>query len=422
MMNARREVSRRSFLAASGTTAAAFALSPGFARTAAAQRRTIGANDRINLGLIGSGGQGTHDTRTCVQAPNVACVALCDLAEFRLDEAQKAVTAEMEQKGVTGVKIDRYDDYRRLLDRKDIDAVVIATPDHWHAKPFIYACEAGKNIYQEKPFCFTIELGKAMLAAARKQKGLTIQVGTQRRSNTHNLKAKALLDEGRIGEIKYVRAFDCRNYLAGNDPFAPRPVKGKIDWDKFQEPCENKVPYDEWRYFAWRWFWEYAGGLVTDVGVHVMDLVHMLTGKTTPRSAVCNGGVYGLKYWHTPDVVNAVWDYGTHTVVFTSNFTNGYEGDGVTLYGTKGTMDIRGTYIRVYEEGQPYQKPKVIAEFAPEGPVHQHNWIECIRTGKTPNAPVELGLSSLVPSLIANLAYRKGTKVTWDPETQTAKW
>jgi predicted dehydrogenase len=205
--------------------------------------------------------------------------------------------------------------------------------------------------------------------------------------------------------------------MAGADPFAPRDVTGKIDWDKFQEPSAHKVAYDPWRYFAWRWFWDYANGLITDVGVHVIDLVHMITGKTVPISAVCNGGVYGMKYWETPDIVNAVWDYGTYTLVFTSNFTNGYEQDGAIFYGTKGTMEIRGNDIKVFEEGQ---KIKPIARFPREGPVHQHNWLECIRTGKTPNAPVDLGLNSLVPSLIANLAYRKGTKVTWDAKTQTA--
>ncbi|GMU22549.1 MAG: dehydrogenase [Phycisphaerae bacterium] len=408
-------LTRRDFLAATTTTAAALTAGSLFsARTAAAARRTLGANERITIGLIGSGGQGKHDTAKCIEAGNVACIALCDVAEFRLNEADATVSQAMDKRNITGVKVDRYEDYRHLLDRKDIDAVVIATPDHWHTKPFIAACEAQKHIYQEKPFCYSIEAGQAMLAAAKKNPN-TIQIGTQRRSGTHYPKAKALIDEGKIGKITYVRAFDCRNYLAGRDPFAPRDVAGKIDWDKFQEPCESKVDYDPWRYFAWRWFWEYAGGLVTDVGVHVMDVVHWLTGVDTPKTAVCNGGVYGLKYWQTPDVVNAVWDYGSHTVVFTGNFTNGYEGDGLTLYGTKGTIDIGGTYIRVYEEGN---RQKTVAEFGPEGGAHQHNWIECIRTGNTPNAPVELGFKSLLPSLMANLAYRKGTKITWDAQAQ----
>jgi predicted dehydrogenase len=139
-------ISRRSFLASTGASAAALALGSTLSRTAAAQRRAIGANERINFGLIGSGGQGTYDSCTCASLKDVACVALCDLAEFRLNEAAKAVTENMEKAGTAGVKIDKYDDYRRLLDRKDIDAVIIATPDHWHARPFIAACEAGKHI------------------------------------------------------------------------------------------------------------------------------------------------------------------------------------------------------------------------------------------------------------------------------------
>lgn len=422
-MAGRPGITRRSFLTRTTQTTAALGLGSWLANgvskaIAAPAPRALGANERLVLGLIGSGGQGQHDLATCLRGPNTVCAALCDVAEFRLKEGSATATSTMEKAGLTAVKLDRYDDYRRLLDRRDIDAVIIATPDHWHTKPFVDACAAGKHIYQEKPFCYSIDAGKQMLAAAEANAGAIIQIGMQRRSGTHYPKAKELLDSGKLGEVKYVRAFDCRNYVSAPDPFAPRPVEGRIDWDKFQEPCAHKVAYDPWRYFAWRWFWDYAGGLVTDVGVHVMDVVHWLTGKSTPKSAVCHGGVYSLKYWETPDVVNAVWDYGTHTVVFTGNFTNGYEGDGLTLYCTKGTLDIRGTYIRVYDESR---KDKPFAEFGPEGPEHQHNWLDCIRTGSRPNAPAEIGFSSLLPSLLANLAYREGTKVTWDPNTRTAK-
>ncbi len=422
-MAGKQELSRRDFLTRSSRTAAALGVGSVLAgcsqqegrftpATAAGVPRKIGANDRIRIGLIGSGGQGTHDACVACSADNVVCVALCDVAEFRLNEATGRITKAMERKGHDGVKIDHYDCYRRLLDRKDIDAVIIATPDHWHYRPSLAAVQAGKHIYQEKPMCYTIEQGLEMVEAARERPELTVQIGTQRRSGTHYPKAKKLIDDGVLGEIRYVRAHDCRNYITGRDPFAPREVTGKIDWDRFQEPCPHKVNYDPWRYFAWRWFWDYAGGLVTDVGVHVMDVVHWLTGKTTPKSVVCNGGVYGLEYWETPDVVNAVWDYGTHCVAFVSNFTNGFDGDGLILFGTKATMEVRGQHIYVWAEGD---RKKPIHEFPPEGVKHQHNWIDCIRTGKTPNAPVELGFSSLLPSHLANLAYRRGTKLTWDP-------
>ena len=406
-------LSRRDFLTTSTRSAAALGVGTMFATTTAAvAQRAIGANDRIRIGVIGSGGQGTHDAHAACTADNVVCVALCDVAEFRLAEATRRITSTMEKQGHKGVKIDHYDDHRRLLDRKDIDAVIIATPDHWHIRPFLAAVQAGKHIYQEKPMSYTIEQGLEMVAAAEKRPELTIQIGTQRRSGMHYHKAKKLIDDGVIGTVRYVRAFDCRNYITGRDPFAPREVTGKIDWDRFQEPCGHKVKYDPWRYFAWRWFWDYAGGLVTDVGVHVVDNVHWLLGEPTPKSAVCNGGVYGLDYWETPDVVNAVWDYGKFTLAFTSNFTNGFEGDGYIIYGDKATMEVRGHDVKVWQEGK---RDKPIHHLPPELVTHQHNWIDCIRTGKRPNAPVQLGFSSLLPSHMANIAYRRGTKVAWDP-------
>lgn len=433
--------SRRDLLVSSGKAATGLAVmgavpgglvAPGRqilgGRTAAAAMGRIGANDRIRLGVIGSGGQGTHDTKTCCEKDNVVCVALADVAEFRLDYATRVLTETMVKKGQADVKIDRCGDYRRLLDRHDIDAVVIATPDHWHAKPFIAACEAGKHIYQEKPFSFTIDLGLAMLAAAEKAPNLVIQIGTQRRSQSNYLEAKKLIDAGRLGKISHARAFDCRNYIAGEDPFTPEATAArtvgkldyataKIDWAQFQEPCSHKVPFEPLRYTAWRWYWDYAGGLVTDVGVHVIDNVHWLMGEPVPKSATANGGVYATKYWETPDVVNAVIDYGAFSLEFVGNFTNGFDGDGFILYGTQATMEVRGNDVKVWADGSRDQ-PQF--HFPPAGVAHQHNWIDCLRSGARPNAPVELGVSSLLPSHLANLAYRLGKKVAWDPATRTA--
>lgn len=426
-------LTRRDFLATSTQQAAALGVgSVLLTRTAASAKRTLGANDRITIGLIGSGGRGTGDAQSACTASNVVCVGVCDVAEFRLDNASHVLSKAMAFKGHKDVKIDRHHDYRELLDRKDIDAVVIATPDVWHYAPFLAAVEAGKHIYQEKPFSYTIEQGLEMVAAAQKRPELTIQVGTQRRSGSHNLQAKAFIDEGKLGDVRFVRSFDCRNWITGRDPFSPQSTAqrveknigrkidwktAKIDWDKFQEPCGHKVPFDPWRYCAWRWYWDYAGGLVTDVGVHVMDNIHWLLGEPTPKSAVCNGGVYALEYWETPDVVNAVWDYGHFSAAFTSNFTNGFQGDGFIIYGTRATLDARGGDIKIWEEGN---RDKPLQRWPRKGVAHQHNWIDAIRSGERPNAPVELGHSSLLPSHLANLAYRKGTKVRWDPATQKA--
>lgn len=424
------KLSRRDLL--SSTTGAAAAMTAGslFAsRTARAAVRRIGANDRIVLGLIGSGGQGVNGANSACHKENVVCAAVDDVAEFRMDFAERVLAGTMTKKGHSGIKIERHNDYRKLLDNKDIDAVVIATPDHWHAEPFIAACQAGKHIYQEKPFSFTIEQGEAMLAAAQKQKGLTIQVGTQRRSQGNYIQAKQYVDDGKLGSIHFARAFDCRNYISGTDPFTPESTARragvpdlnwhttKIDWNQFQQPCSRKVSFDPLRYTAWRWYWEYAGGLVTDVGVHVIDNVHWLTGEPVPKSAVCNGGVYGVKYWETPDVVNAVIDYGTFSLSFTGNFANGFEGDGFILYGTKATMEVRGNDIKVWAEGD---RSKPLEHWPHQPASHHHNWIDCIRSGKRPNAPVELGVSSLLPSHMANLAYRAGKRITWDPAGRKA--
>ncbi|MBP7933154.1 MAG: Gfo/Idh/MocA family oxidoreductase [Phycisphaerae bacterium] len=432
----RRELLASSGKAATGAAVLGAALSgcsmPGRktteTRTASAAARRIGANDQIRLGLIGSGGQGTHDTNLCCQKDNVVCVALADVAEFRMDYTTKVLTETMARKGHAAVQIDRYGDYRKLLDRKDIDAVVIATPDHWHAKPFIAACQAGKHIYQEKPFSFTIDLGFAMLAAAEDNPTLVIQIGTQRRSQGHYAEAKKLIDNGLLGKVSHIRAFDCRNYIAGEDPFTPEATAArtvgqldyataKIDWDQFQEPCKHKVPFEPLRYTAWRWYWDYAGGLVTDVGVHVIDNVHWLMGEPVPKSAVANGSVYATKYWETPDVVNAVVDYGEFSLEFIGNFTNGFDGDGFILYGTKATMEVRGNDVKVWADSSR-AKPQIHIPAA--GIEHQHNWIDCLRAGAKPNAPVQLGVSSLLPSHLANLAYRRGKKITWDPATRTA--
>lgn len=416
-----KRLSRRDFLSTSTKAAAALSVGSYWARTALADTRRIGANDRIVIALIGAGGRGSEDTRHACRGENVACAAVCDVADFRLKENVPTIAKVMEEeKKIAGVKIETCGDYRKVLDRKDIDGVIIGTPDHWHMPIFLAAVDAGKHIYQEKPMSKSIEEGDKMLAAARSKPQLTIQIGTQRRSDGNYAKAKALIEEGKIGEIKFARAYDCRNWVLNGDPFLRNDTldSSKIDWKTFQEPAEHKIEFDQYRYLAWRWFWDYANGLVTDVGVHVVDIVHYLTGSTVPKSVVCNGGVYALKRWETPDIVNAVWDYGTHSVAFTSNFANGQIGDGLTLYGTKGTLEVAGHHIKVYE-GDP---GKVIAEFPSElKPFsHQVNWIDCIRSGKKPNAPVELGVSSLLPLHLANMAYRKGTKITWDADAHKA--
>lgn len=405
-------MTRRGFLknssAAVAALGAATVLRPQTARSA---EQVAGANERVRVGLIGAGGMGSYNIGAMMgnKPLNVEIAAACDIAEFRLNAVAK-MTQEGQGKACKTVMTD----YRALLDDKSIDAILIATPDLWHFQPYCDSLDAGKHVFQQKPMCYTIEQGLEMVKRAKAHPKQIVQIGTQRRSGLQYPKARAFVEQGKLGKITYVRCWDTRNWIH-NDPFAPRPFEGKVDWDHFQKSCKMKVAFDPWRYFAWRWYWDYAGGLVTDVGIHVMDVVHWLTGNDTPKNVVCNGGVYGMKYWETPDVVNSVWDYGTHSIEFTGNFTNGQHGDGLNIYGTEATLEVRGHDIVITAEND---KRDVIAEFKAEIQSHEANWIDCIRSGKAPNAPAELGFKSLLPLLLGNLAYRSGKKLSWDAENQ----
>ena len=418
-MTPRNPLSRREFLVQSTAAAAAIGVGSWAAeRTATAAVRKIAANDRISVGLIGSGGRGTSGLLDALSDANTDCVALCDVADFRMQTTCERIEQKLKKANRPVAKIDRYGDYRKLLDRKDIDAVIIATPDHWHYRPFMAALEAGKHIYQEKPMSFTIEQGMEMVDAVKKHPELTIQIGTQRRSGKQYMKAKAYIDEGHLGKIVMVRCYDTRNWSAAGDPFLLKNMpENQVDWKQFEEPCAKKHPYDSHRYFAWRWFWDYAGGLMTDVGVHVMDIVHLLTDKSMPVSATCNGGVYLFDHWETPDVVEAVWDYGSHMVTFVSQFGNSRIGTGLTIYGEKQTLEVQGDKVLVWNEGEP---DKPVLQIPAENGNHHVNWLDSIRTGQTPNAPVELGFTSLLPSHLANLAYKTGRKITWDAANRKA--
>jgi predicted dehydrogenase len=217
--------------------------------------------------------------------PNTAVAAVCDVYEPRRSQA---VT-------LTDGKATPYIDYRELLDREDIDGVIIATPDHWHQRVLTDTVQAGKDAYCEKPMSKTLEQGFEMIKAVRNTDAV-VQIGTHRRAGQQYREARKLVEEGKLGTIRFARGYDCRNYTI-LDPFAPpKEFTGELDWDRFEGPAGHHEFRPE-RYTAWRWFWDYAGGLVTDVGVHVMDVIHWVTGADTPKSVVCHGSAYQLGYW-----------------------------------------------------------------------------------------------------------------------------
>ncbi len=393
---ANRAITRRDFLkkSAKGAAAATIAsIGAPFVGSA------LGANDRIVVGVIGAGGRGQSHIRH-LQTLGVTVAAVSDVAAFRLEQAKK----------LAGGDADTYVDYRQLLERSDVNAVVLATPDHLHRDQLIDSVEAGKDVYMEKPLSHTIAEGKEMVAAV-KRTGRIVQVGNQYRSDPHWARVKEEVEAGTFGKMRWIRVCDCRNWSRG-DPFAP-PSDFKaegIDWDRFLGKAP-KVPFEPHRYFAWRWFWDYAGGIMTDLGAHQIGLVHWIMSVKWPKSVAANGAVYQLPHWETPDVVHAVFDYGEFSVVFTPEMLNGHDSDRGVWYGTDATLTTEGRF-NIHSEFGDTSKP--IKSWENEGGDHMKNWLDCVRSRKQPNSPIEYGHQVITACHMANISYRTGKRVTFD--------
>jgi predicted dehydrogenase len=402
---------RRSFLAASAA---------GAVTLAAPAIQARGANEKLTIGLIGTGNRGRTIASECVKAGH-RVAATADCAQFRLDwiNAQLALAGQAE-------KPTAYNDYRKLLDHKGLDAVIVATPDHHHKEQLLAAMSAGLHAYCEKPLSHTVEQGKEMVAAVRKAKKV-VQVGNQRHSGDHWVRAKETVQSKDFGDLVWVKVWDCRNWIK-RDPFAPPKDFGKeqiagIDWAMFLGSAPKRE-FDATRYWAWRWYWDYAGGLLTDIGAHQLDIVQWLGGVEVPKSATANGGTYHFKHWETPDVVHGVWDYGRFVATFAVEFVNGYDGVGATFYGTKQTLhcdaDAGGT-IKLFDtidKFVPSMKPKAEWKVENETPLHVRNWLSAVKDNKDPSSPIELGHKVITAAHMANIAFRTGLKVVWDEKKE----
>lgn len=397
---------RRSFLASAG----AFTLAANYSRV-------LGANEKINLGVIGVGGRGTSVTREALKLGHNV-VAMCDVAGFRMDRFGKVITDAGQSKPTP------YSDHRKLLDHKGVDAVIIATPDHHHRDVLIAAMQAGKDAYTEKPLSKSIEEGQEMVAAVRKTKAI-VQVGNQRHSGPHWMKAREFVQSKDFGDIVWVKVWDCRNWVR-SDPFAPpkwfdADARASLDWNAFLGKAPKRE-FDPVRYWSWRWYWDYAGGLMTDIGAHQIDIVQWLGGVDAPKSVVANGGVYHFKHWETPDVIHGVWDYGKFVATFAVEFVNGADGVGCAFYGTKKTLIADADKeIRIYDtidKITPEMKPVQSWPSRNETDYHVSNWLDCVKSRKEPNSPIELGHRVITSAHLANMAYRTGKKVFWNAEKE----
>jgi predicted dehydrogenase len=374
--------------------------------------QALAANDTINIGLIGVGGRCHHLLKSLVNVPKVRIAGVCDIYDVHLDNARK----------VADPKAFATKAYKELLDRKDIDAVLIATPDHWHVPITIDACAAKKDVYVEKPLTHDLSEGKAVIEAHKKHERV-VQVGTQQRSMTHIQEAYKLVHDGKLGKVHKVHLTWNRN--VDRVKKGPQGVDAKkVDWKAFLGKAREQ-PFDEYRYRNWRWFWDFGGGVFTDLMVHWIDVAHWFLDLDHPLTARSIGQhIISKDVWETPDSVQTLLTYPKDVqIYFEGNFSSAYRGAMITFMGTDATLYIdRGRYELHPERGRGEYKELVLGSGKrgqdfydkPDGELlHLTNWIDCVRSRKTPTAPVAAGVSGAAAAHLANQALRKGQVAMW---------
>ena len=433
-------LTRRDF-AKAAAAAAAIGMTAAVGPIASAQSKpstTTSPADPVRLGLIGVGNRGDRVLDAFLAQKDAQVVAIADIYQPYLDFAAKKVGGEP-----LLVK-----DYRRLLDRKDIDAVVIATPDHWHALQFIHACQAGKDVYVEKPLSLTVAEGRAMVNAARRHDRVT-QVGTQRRSSPICHEMVEFIRGGGIGKITTARAFHIQN----ESPHGiGRPSDGEppanLDWDAWLGPAPKK-PYNRNRtLYRFRWFYDYSGGQVTNTGTHYLDLIQWALGQDAPRSVACMGGkIADFDDREIPDTLEAMWTYGGGTLVTFSQYNASTPAATakpceIEFRGTKGTIYFQGAGYDVVPEtpaareypilspldrgntkGWRDGKPVIEAKQRKAGssdPVNLHarNFLDCVKSRARCNADIETGHRSTSATHLANIALKTRAMLEWDAKAE----
>jgi predicted dehydrogenase len=401
-------LSRRKFLAAStvGVTATSALALP-------ASAQPVGANERINIGLIGTGGRCRALMGALAKVPNTRMMALCDVYEPNLELAQKLAAPNAFTTR----------DYHTLLQRKDVHAVLIASPDHWHTPMTIDAMAAGKDVYVEKPLTHKMREGAEITAALAKHRKI-VQIGTQQRSMPHIVRARELIQGGRIGAVHKVRMTWNRNSdrVRRGQPVADPK---RLDWKRFlgNAPAQD---FDDYKFRNWRWFWDFGNGILTDLMVHWLDVAHWVLNVDHPERAVTVGDFNTARdVWQTPDTIQTLLSYRNVQMHFEGTFCNARQGAMIDFMGTEGTVYIdRGRFELIPEPRFMKNKPdEMILGTGPRGRdfydrpdgelLHLQNWIDAIRNQRQPSAPISAGVSAAAAAHLGNEAYRQNRVAVW---------
>ena len=373
--------------------------------SAASYQRILGANDKVNLGLVGAGERGFFVMTTFQKNSQVSVKAVCDVYAERVDRAMGKAS---EAKSFT--------DHRKLLEMKELDAVLVATPDHWHARTTVDALNAGKDVYVEKPLTLKIEEGPVIVKAARINNRVC-QVGMQQRSGDHYLLAKReYFDTGRLGKITLARTWWHGNgYHLRKAPASLQTQPSNLDWARFLGPVKWR-DYDPQQYYNFRAYLDFGGGQVTDLFTHWIDVVHMFMGQDNPVTASAAGGVYNYKDGRTaPDTINVLLEYPKEwTATFEATLAPGVKGEGVEMCGTEGKLLIDRR--RFEFQSKDTKEPPVIVKSQVEQTVdHVKNFLECVASRKRPNGDVYIGHRSAQASHLGNIAYVQKRQLRFDP-------
>jgi predicted dehydrogenase len=377
--------------------------------------KVFGANDRVRVGMIGVGGRGQELLKQILQVPNAQLVAIADIYSRRRDEAQQMAPG-----------IQTLDDHGRLLDRSDIDAVIVASPLHIHARHFLDTLSAGKHLYCEKTMTWSISEAEQCLAAA-KNSDRVIQIGLQHESSGALADTRKWIKDGLVGKVTQVESWMSRNTPHGKGQWVrPTPsdcTPDNVNWGAFLNGRPDQ-PFDAYKFINWRLFWEFSGGNVTENMVHQIAWIMSALDLPLPSAAYMSGGVFSEKDGRqVPDTIAVTLDFPNDLVVtWQSTFSNSLYGLGERLLGSDGTIehtagasdmvsDKSEESIRYFPERTNRRDATTLTGTTPNQD-HMANWIDCVRNRKTPNAPVEVGYRSAIAAHMANLAYRHKQRVT----------
>jgi len=410
--------SRRTFIAHSSVLALGGLALQSF-NTRNFSRTGTAASDEIRIGAIGINGMGWSDTVSMLKNPGVTLAALCDVDKNVLDKRMN----ELARMNIDTSKIKTYNDYRSLLDRKDIDAVIIGTPDHWHALIMIHAVQAGKDVYVEKPVGNSIAECRAMVAAQEKYNKV-VQAGQWQRSQQHFRDAVDFIRSGQLGNIRTVKVWCYQGWMKPGPKVADSAPPAGVDYKSWLGPASTR-PFNSSRFhFNFRWFWDYAGGLMTDWGVHLMDYAIFGMDAPVPKTVSALGGAFAYPelYQETPDTLAALYQFDNFNLIWdhAMGIDNGLYGKdhGIAFIGNNATLELDRGGWEVLEEKRSSKKVTVARKGPSDNGLDKHtqNFINVVRSRKLAdlNCPIQTGAHIATVCQMGNIAYRSQSKVTWD--------